>query len=230
MWDRDLKAQILANFIICDVEKLVSDHDPNSLQHPLDVLHENFPNLTDDEIVELLNIIIHVYNLKHTEKVDLVATLPSHYKTQALPTISVISDLIDSAKTLIMITGYSISDYAEDLLMKIIEKSRSGIMVKIFVNKFDPTESPIINKLDMYKGRYLEIYKYVEQEDDMAALHAKTISVDDSKSLITSANLSFHGLEKNIELGCLIDSSDYGKKLHSLFSDLIETRKVKKVY
>ncbi|MBO6262243.1 MAG: hypothetical protein J6N95_06535 [Bacilli bacterium] len=64
----------------------------------------------------------------------------------------------------------------------------------------------------------------------MAALHAKTISVDDSKSLITSANLSFHGLEKNIELGCLIDSSDYAKKLHSLFSDLIETRKVKKVY
>lgn len=230
MWDRDLKAQILANFIICDVEKLVSDHDPNSLQHPLDVLHENFPNLSDDEVVELLNIIIHVYNLKHTEKVDLVATLPSHYKTQALPTISVISDLIDSAKTLIMITGYSISDYAEDLLMKIIEKSRSGVMVKIFVNKFDPTDSPIINRLDMYKGRYLEIYKYVEQDDDMAALHAKTLSVDDSKSLITSANLSFHGLEKNIELGCLIESSDYAKKLHSLFSDLIKTGKVKKVY
>ena len=230
MWDRDLKAQILANFIICDVEKLVSDHDPNSLQHPLDVLHENFPNLSDDEVIELLNIIIHVYNLKHTEKVDLVATLPSHYKTQALPTISVISDLIDSAKTLIMITGYSISDYAEDLLMKIIEKSRSGVMVKIFVNKFDPTDSPIINRLDMYKGRYLEIYKYVEQDDDMAALHAKTLSVDDSKSLITSANLSFHGLEKNIELGCLIESSDYAKKLHSLFSDLIKTGKVKKVY
>lgn len=230
MWDRDLKAQILANFIICDVEKLVSDHDPNSLQHPLDVLHENFPNLSDDEVVELLNIVIHVYNLKHTEKVDLVATLPSHYKTQALPTISVISDLIDSAKTLIMITGYSISDYAEDLLMKIIEKSRSGVMVKIFVNKFDPTDSPIINRLDMYKGRYLEIYKYVEQDDDMAALHAKTLSVDDSKSLITSANLSFHGLEKNIELGCLIESSDYAKKLHSLFSDLIKTGKVKKIY
>ena len=98
MWDRDLRAQILANFIVCDVEKLVSDHDSNSLQHPLDVLHENFPNLSDDEVVELLNIIIHVYNLKHTEKVDLVATLPSHYKTQALPTISVISDLIDLAK------------------------------------------------------------------------------------------------------------------------------------
>ncbi len=230
MWDRDLKAQILANFIICDVEKLVESNDTASLEHALGVLKESYPNLSDDELTELFNIMMHVYNMKHTEKVELVATLPSHYKTQALPTISVISELVESAKTIIMITGYSISDYAEDLLMKIIEKSRSGIMVKIFVNRFDPNDSPIINKLDMYRGRYLEIYKYDERKDDMAALHAKTISIDDFKSLITSANLSFHGLEKNIELGCLIESSDYAKKLHSLFSDLIRTGKVRKIY
>lgn len=230
MWDRDLKAQILANFIICDVEKLVESNDTASLEHALGVLKESYPNLSDDELTELFNIMMHVYNMKHTEKVELVATLPSHYKTQALPTISVISELVESAKTIIMITGYSISDYAEDLLMKIIEKSRSGIMVKIFVNRFDPNDSPIINKLDMYRGRYLEIYKYDEREDDMAALHAKTISIDDFKSLITSANLSFHGLERNIELGCLIESSDYAKKLHSLFSDLIRTGKVRKIY
>ena len=230
MWNRDLKAQILANFIICDVEKLAESNDTASLEHALGVLKESYPNLSDDELTELFNIMMHVYNMKHTEKVELVATLPSHYKTQALPTISVISELVESAKTIIMITGYSISDYAEDLLMKIIEKSRSGIMVKIFVNRFDPNDSPIINKLDMYRGRYLEIYKYDEREDDMAALHAKTISIDDSKSLITSANLSFHGLEKNIELGCLIESSDYAKKLHSLFSDLIKTGKVRKIY
>ena len=230
MWDRDLKAQILANFIICDVEKLVECNDTAALDHALGVLKESYPNLSDDELTELFNIMMHVYNMKHTEKVELVATLPSHYKTQALPTISVISELVEFAKTIIMITGYSISDYAEELLMKIIEKSRGGVMVKIFVNRFDPNESPIINKLDMYRGRYLEIYKYDEHEDDMAALHAKTISIDDSKSLITSANLSFHGLEKNIELGCLINSSDYAKKLHSLFSDLIKTGKVRKIY
>lgn len=230
MWDRNLKAQIIANFIISDVEKLVENNDAGSIQHALDVLHENFPNLSDSEIVELFNIIIHVYNLKHTEKVDLVATLPTNYKTQALPTISVIEELVESAKTIIMITGYSISDYAEDLLMRIIDKSKSGVMVKAFVNEFNPSETQIVNKLDLFKGRYLEIYKYNEKDDDMAALHAKTISVDDSKTLITSANLSFHGLEKNIELGCLIDSSDYAKKLHSLFSELIRTGKVRKIY
>ena len=56
MWDRDLKAQILANFIISDVEKLVESHDVSVIQHSLDVLHENFPNLSDSELLELLDI------------------------------------------------------------------------------------------------------------------------------------------------------------------------------
>ena len=230
MWDRNLKAEILANFIFGDVKKLVDGKDPSFYDHPYKTLREAFPKLHENEIQDLIDIIAHVYSKKKTEKVDLVATLPSHYKTQVLPTISVISDLIDSSKTIILMTGYSISDYAEDILEKLIEKSRSGVMVKIFVNKFDPNESSILNKLDLYKGRYLEIYKHIDGDDDMAALHAKTICVDDYKSLITSANLSFHGLEKNIELGCVIDSAQYAKKLHSLFSDLIETKKVYKVY
>lgn len=229
MWNRDLKAQITANLIINNIEKLIVNQDDGAFQHSLEVLEENFPNLSEKELEELLNLILHIYNLKHSEKAELVATLPSHYKAQALPTISVISEMVDSAKTIIMLTGYSISDYAEDLFMKIIDKSRNGVMVKIFVNKFDTTDSTI-KKLDAYRGRFLEIYKYQEQEDEMAALHAKTISIDDSKSLITSANLSFHGLEKNIELGCYVESNDYAKKLHNLFSELIKTGKVKKIY
>ena len=42
----------------------------------------------------------------------------------------------------------------------------------------------------------------------MAALHAKVISVDEQQTLITSANLSYHGQEGNIELGTLVDSKE----------------------
>ncbi|MCI9005050.1 MAG: hypothetical protein HFH39_07390 [Lachnospiraceae bacterium] len=44
--------------------------------------------------------------------------------------------------------------------------------------------------------------------DVIAALHAKVISVDGEKTLITSANLSYHGQQGNIELGTVIDSKD----------------------
>ena len=230
MWNRDLKAQLACNYILDDVEEAIKDPQLFSPDHALSVLHELFPNLTETELIYLFNIIIHIYNSKNGDNTSLVATLPSNYNIQALPTISVITELIESAQEIIMITGYSISDYANDLLEKIINKSKSGVMVKLFVNKFDPTESQIINKLDIFKGRYLEIYRYSEKEDNMAALHAKVLMIDNKKSLITSANLSFHGLEKNIELGCLIESASYSQKLHILFSELIKTYKVKKVY
>lgn len=56
----------------------------------------------------------------------------------------------------------------------------------------------------------------------MAALHAKVISVDGQRTLITSANLSYHGQEGNIELGTLIESVKTAKEVEDLFTkDLI---------
>lgn len=40
----------------------------------------------------------------------------------------------------------------------------------------------------------------------MTVLHAKVIGVDGQKTLKTSANLSYHGQEGNIELETLIES------------------------
>ena len=43
----------------------------------------------------------------------------------------------------------------------------------------------------------------------MAALHAKVIVVDGIQTLITSANLSYHGQEGNIELGTFVKDKNY---------------------
>ena len=55
----------------------------------------------------------------------------------------------------------------------------------------------------------------------MAALHAKVISVDQKKTLITSANLSYHGQQGNIELGMLAESRKIAKQLDDVFTKLI---------
>ena len=55
----------------------------------------------------------------------------------------------------------------------------------------------------------------------MSALHAKAISVDGEKTLITSANLSFHGQEGNLELGTLIESSEIAHQVDEVFTRLI---------
>ena len=55
----------------------------------------------------------------------------------------------------------------------------------------------------------------------MAALHAKVISIDQKQTLITSANLSYHGQQGNIELGTLIDSKPVAKQIDDIFTKMI---------
>ena len=55
----------------------------------------------------------------------------------------------------------------------------------------------------------------------MSALHAKVICVDQQKTLITSANLSYHGQEGNIELGTLIEYRKTAKQVDDLFTKLL---------
>ncbi len=133
--------------------------------------------------------------------------------------MNTVRDMLEHADKSILITGYSLSDYFSDMMDTIIRKSQSGVFVKFFVNQIDSQSS--FDKLVLYRGRFLKIYNYSPTEDRMAALHAKVISVDRQRTLITSANLSYHGQEGNIELGTLIESSKTAKEVEDLFTKLV---------
>lgn len=55
----------------------------------------------------------------------------------------------------------------------------------------------------------------------MSALHAKVLSIDGEKTLISSANLSYHGMSGNIELGSLIYSNKIADKLDKFLQSMI---------
>ena len=77
------------------------------------------------------------------------------------------------------------------------------------------------DRLLKYQCRFLEIYNYPKQQDSMSALHAKVISIDQCETLITSANLSYHGQEGNIELGTHIISKETAIQVEQLFTQLV---------
>ena len=99
--------------------------------------------------------------------------------------------------------------------------------IKFFVNNIGAQKS--FDKLCRYKGRFLHIYDFPGGRDSMAALHAKVISVDQEKTLITSANLSYHGQEGNIELGTLVKSTEIAKQVDDIFTHLIFNKVVKEI-
>ena len=63
----------------------------------------------------------------------------------------------------------------------------------------------------------------------MSALHTKVISVDQKETLITSANLSYHGQEGNVELGIHVVSKDIAIQVERIFTQLIFSKVFEKV-
>ncbi|WP_368115315.1 phospholipase D-like domain-containing protein [Bifidobacterium adolescentis] len=157
--------------------------------------------------------------MKRNDKVSLVVTAPPSFRINAKPTMTVVRSMIEESKRNILITGYSLSSYFSELTDTIIDKSQRGVFVKFFINNVE--KQPDADKLLRYKGRFLQIYDYSNDEDKMAALHAKVISVDMKQTLITSANLSYHGQQGNIELGALIESENTAKQLDEVMTQLI---------
>lgn len=156
---------------------------------------------------------------KIEKKPELIVTAPTSFSIKEKSTRNKVIEMISGATEQIIITGYSLSDYFEDVVDILIEKSKKGVLVKFFANNLDGQD--MFEKLSLYKGKFLQIYNYDKSDDKMAALHAKVICVDNRKTLITSANLSYHGQQGNIELGTYIESKDIAKQVNELFTELI---------
>ena len=183
------------------------------------LINQEFPTLDENDSLRVLNLLMQMYNQNNEEKIELVLTAPPSFNLRAKRTEDVVDELLQSARVSITMTGYSVSEYIKDFLDVIINKSQKGVFVKIFINKVD--EQNAIEKLIAHKGRFLKIYNYSNETDKMAALHAKVISIDNERTLVSSANLSYHGMSANIEMGCVIQSKKIADKINEVFKNLI---------
>ena len=204
----DLKQEILLNTVRADAA--------NGTDNATDILRRQYPGLSPTDCVELAGTIRSAMTMKRNDKVSLVVTAPPSFRINAKPTMTVVRSMIEESKRNILITGYSLSSYFSELTDTIIDKSQKGVFVKFFINNIE--KQPDADKLLRYRGHFLKLYDY---SNEMATLHAKVISVDMSKTLITSANLSYHGQQGNIELGALIESENTAKQLDEVMTQLI---------
>ncbi len=200
------------------LSELKEIQNPNSPDVIADIRKE-LPSISVEDAVKVAQMCIGASNDSEKVSASLVATVPTYFSTKAFHTSIVVEKMIREAKKSISLTGYSLSEYFSELIDCIIEKSQSGVYVQFYGN--DIEGRPEYEKLLRYRGSFLKIYNYRKTDDSMAALHAKVIVVDKQKTLITSANLSYHGQEGNIEVGALIDNYGYAKQVEQLFRQLI---------
>ena len=184
------------------------------------MIKKSFPELSISQCSDISQIIESAFSNDDSVKVSVVVTAPPSFAINARTTMSVVQSMITNANSSILITGYSLSTYFSELVDTIINKSQRGVFVKFFVNDLDK-QCQKFEKILRYKGRFLKVYNYCKEDDKMAALHAKVISVDQKQTLVTSANLSYHGQQGNIELGTLIESKSIAKQIDAIFTKLI---------
>lgn len=187
--------------------------------HTLALLNNEYPLLNEQQKLSIIELVCNALLEKQKERIRLVATIPPSFSLRTKRIQNITEDLIKNAQKSILLTGYSISGFISELLDLLIDKSQKGVLVKLFLN--DVTNQSSIEKLLRYKSKFLQIYDYKNTEDKMAALHAKIIVVDSKNILISSANLSYHGMSGNIEIGTHIESLKIAKQIEELFKDLL---------
>lgn len=188
-------------------------------------IQKRYPSLSEKEAHEILAMVSATAQ-SNDDSAELVVTAPPSFALKTKPTKVTVREMLMGARKSILITGYSLSDYFAELVDCVIQKSQEGVLVKFFVNDIESQKA--FDRLCCYKGKFLRIYNYPKQEDKMSALHAKVISVDQTDTLITSANLSYHGQEGNIELGARIHSKELAKQVEDIFTSLVfKTKKIR---
>lgn len=206
------------DILLGKIKNISTCEDEPSLE-VITAIKKQFPSLNDEDVLNIYALICAAQASGSKEKTRLVLTAPPSFSVKVQSTKNIVEKMLTDAKSSITITGYSLSEHFDDMIDLIIQKSQSGVFVRFFVNDIDG--QPHFDKLCRYRGRFLKIYNYKHSGDHMSALHAKVISVDMKLTLITSANLSYHGQLGNIELGALIESSAIARQVEDVFTQLL---------
>ena len=184
----------------------------------IELVKKEYPQLEEEQVLSIIELVGNAL-LEKREKISLVATVPLAFSLKTKRIQNVAEELIRNAKKSILLTGYSVSGFILKIIDLLIEKSQKGVLVKIFFNDLQRQSS--VKKILEYRSKFLQVYDYTNREDKMAALHAKIIVVDKKETLISSANLSYHGMSGNIEIGTCISSEKIAMQIEELFKDLL---------
>ncbi len=224
MWNSSVRVDYIAGLIADSIENFSVNGEDTSFTKAITELKEHFPNCCEAEIMDIVNICMQLYSAKKMEHIELVLTAPDSFRVKALRTKETLRKLIKDTEKSLIITGYSVSDYFSDMLDVIIRKSQQGVYIRLYINDMEKQKSAL-ERLLAYKSRFLQVYEYQKQEDDkMAALHAKIIVSDVRKSLVSSANLSYHGMQGNIEMGFLLESPDKAKQIEEVMKEMVRMK------
>ncbi|WP_079914816.1 phospholipase D-like domain-containing protein [Paenibacillus sp. 32352] len=149
--------------------------------------------------------------IRHTPDIELVWTGPHPpSSSQVRDTFSVMLEMMYSAHKSILLVGYSLTSstaFPAAVLEQLVAAKKRGCDLKIALHD-DGKNQRILKKIWPSNVGLPILLKWTgHPEDAMASLHAKLLLADRRDLLVTSANLTHHGLSTNIEVGIRVKGS-----------------------
>jgi cardiolipin synthase len=152
-------------------------------------------------------------------------------------TAQVIIEMIDDAKTSLFLSSFSFYK-AKDITDHLVLAAARGVSISLLLETPQSSHNKInkdpLKHLDdeLKKKAHIYIWPYknriVDGDDQTGSLHAKFVLQDKVKLFISSANLTQSAMDRNIELGVIIEDQavvcKFNDHLDNLISENIITR------
>jgi cardiolipin synthase len=159
-------------------------------------------------------------------RLEVARTGPSSRTFELRSTGSVSREIVESSQATLLLVGYSVSvsrdrtGLASETVDAIAAAASRGVRVTAVLHRDPVNREALLRNWPSY-ARQPVVFTWPESPTDtMTKLHAKVLVADRSDALVTSANLTYHGLESNIELGLRV-SGVAAAQIEAHFRDLI---------
>jgi phosphatidylserine/phosphatidylglycerophosphate/cardiolipin synthase-like enzyme len=167
---------------------------------------------------------------EHAASVELAWTYPAALGLSVRPTGAVAREVIRGARHRVMVVGYSVTvdanlaGLAARTIAELGHAAERGAVVTAILNREPANRAALLKGWPSSQPEPTILTWPERPGDPKASLHAKVLIADRRDALITSANLTYHGFEANVEFGVRVQGADAAAQMLDLFDELIRRR------
>lgn len=188
-------------------------------------------SISGGELAAMLRAASYVYDKTISEQlVDLVWTGPSSELVPTRKTEQVLLQVVKSAQERLFVTSF-VAYKVSSIMSALEDATDRGVAVSILLERSEIDGGSVsIDGIAAMKKSLpnARVFAWDKRSDKFAGgkVHAKVAVADDKTCFISSANLTGHAMEKNMEAGVLIEGGTTPKKLHRHLEALITTKQL----
>lgn len=187
-----------------------------------------------DEVAAMLLAGSHVHaKVMSEQSIELVWTGPTTNLVSARRTEQALLQVINSAEHSLFVTSfvaYDVTTIVSALNAAIARGVSVSMLLELSQEHGGSISFDAIGKMKtLVSAAHLYAWRYKEPEFLDGRVHAKVAVADGRMCFITSANLTGHAMEKNMEAGVLISGGYIPKLLESHLQSLVDTQVITSV-